>query len=102
VSQAGASATAGPARGWRPAQGRATATLLLRHGQTALSVERRFAGRGDPPLTGEGLRQAAAAAGRLAARGGIDQIVTRRCSGRGRPPRRWPGPPARRCRPTTA
>jgi ribonuclease H / adenosylcobalamin/alpha-ribazole phosphatase len=76
VSQAGASATAGPARGWRPAQGRATATLLLRHGQTALSVERRFAGRGDPPLTGEGLRQAAAAAGRLAARGGIDQIVT--------------------------
>jgi probable phosphoglycerate mutase len=50
--------------------------LLLRHGETALSTERRFAGRGDIPLTEEGLRQAAAAAKRLAARGGIDVIVT--------------------------
>ncbi len=63
-------------RGWGPAQGRATTTLLLRHGETALSTERRFAGRGDIPLTGAGLEQAAAAAARLAARGGIDVIVT--------------------------
>ncbi len=55
---------------------RATTTLLLRHGETPLSTERRFAGRGDIPLTEEGLRQAAAAAGRLAAHGGIDVIVT--------------------------
>ena len=50
--------------------------MLLRHGETALSAERRFAGRGDIPLTEEGLRQAAAAAEWLAARGGIDVIVT--------------------------
>jgi probable phosphoglycerate mutase len=50
--------------------------VLLRHGETALSVERRFAGRGDIPLTETGLAQAAAAATWLAARGGIDVIVT--------------------------
>ena len=65
----------GPA-GWGPARGRGTTTLLLRHGQTALSAEKRFAGRGDMPLTEAGLRQAAAVAARLAARGGIDEIVT--------------------------
>jgi ribonuclease H / adenosylcobalamin/alpha-ribazole phosphatase len=65
-----------PARGWGPPQGRATTTLLLRHGETALSAERRFAGRGDIPLTSAGFAQAAAVAGRLAARGGIDAIVT--------------------------
>jgi len=65
-----------PAVGWGLAHGRATTTLLLRHGQTALSTERRFAGRGDIPLTEAGERQAADAAARLAARGGIDVIVT--------------------------
>jgi broad specificity phosphatase PhoE len=63
------------ARGWGP-QGQATTTILLRHGQTALSVERRFAGRGDAPLTEVGLQQAAAAAARLQARGGIDLVVS--------------------------
>jgi broad specificity phosphatase PhoE len=76
VAERDGPATAGPARGWGTAQGRATTTLLLRHGATPLSAERRFAGRGDIPLTEEGLRQAAAAADRLAARGGIDLIVT--------------------------
>jgi broad specificity phosphatase PhoE/ribonuclease HI len=65
-----------PARGWGTARGKATTTLLLRHGQTPLSAERRFAGRGDIPLTETGRRQAAAAAARLAARGGIDVIVS--------------------------
>ena len=65
-----------PTSGWGPARGQATTTLLLRHGQTELSAERRFAGRGDIPLTEDGLRQAAAVAGRLAERGGIDVIVT--------------------------
>jgi probable phosphoglycerate mutase len=50
--------------------------VLLRHGQTPLSAERRFAGRGDIPLTETGELQAKAAAQRLAARGGIDRIVT--------------------------
>ncbi len=66
----------GPAAGWSPRRGRPTSTALLRHGETALSAERRFAGRGDIPLTKAGLAQADAAAARLAARGGIDVIVT--------------------------
>ncbi len=65
-----------PASGWRRAHGQPTTTLLLRHGQTALSAERRFAGRGDIPLTDLGLEQAAAAAARLAQRGDIDRILT--------------------------
>jgi ribonuclease H / adenosylcobalamin/alpha-ribazole phosphatase len=55
---------------------RATTTLLLRHGQTPLSADRRFAGRGDTPLTELGREQAAAAAARLAARGAIDAVVS--------------------------
>jgi broad specificity phosphatase PhoE len=48
--------------GWLQTLGPATTTVLLRHGETPLSGERRFAGRGDIPLTGTGLKQAAAAA----------------------------------------
>jgi ribonuclease H / adenosylcobalamin/alpha-ribazole phosphatase len=62
--------------GWRPPQGRPTTTLLLRHGQTPLSAERRFAGRGDIPLTDVGVDQAAAAAEALAERGAIDLVLT--------------------------
>jgi len=62
--------------GWSRGRGHATTTLLLRHGQTPLSVERRFAGRGDFPLTDTGRQQAAAASARLAGRGGIDAIVS--------------------------
>jgi ribonuclease H / adenosylcobalamin/alpha-ribazole phosphatase len=60
---------------WRPAQGEATATLLLRHGQTPMSVQKRYAGRSDAPLTDVGLQQAAAAAKHLAS-AGLDVIVT--------------------------
>jgi probable phosphoglycerate mutase len=59
---------------WIPAQGKPTVTLLLRHGQTPMSVEKRYAGRSDVPLTETGLTQAAAAAKRLAS-AGIDAIV---------------------------
>jgi broad specificity phosphatase PhoE len=52
-----------------------TTTLLLRHGQTELSTERRFAGRGDIPLTKEGIRQAGLAARRLAG-AGVDVVIT--------------------------
>lgn len=54
----------------------ATTTLLVRHGQTPLSAGRRFAGRGDIPLTELGREQASAAAARLATRSGIDMVVT--------------------------
>ena len=64
------------ATGWRPPEGRPTTTLLLRHGQTPLSAERRFAGRGDIPLTDLGLQQAASAAAGIAERGRIDLVLT--------------------------
>jgi ribonuclease H / adenosylcobalamin/alpha-ribazole phosphatase len=73
VNPAGA---ARPGPGWAAARGEPVGTVLLRHGETPMSPERRFAGRGDIPLTETGLRQAEAAARRLAARGGIDAIVT--------------------------
>jgi ribonuclease H / adenosylcobalamin/alpha-ribazole phosphatase len=60
---------------WISAQGEPTTTLLLRHGQTPMSVQKRYSGRTDPPLTDTGIRQAAAAAKRLAS-AGLDAIVT--------------------------
>ncbi|GAA3218108.1 bifunctional RNase H/acid phosphatase [Actinocorallia longicatena] len=51
--------------GWAPPTTEPTRTLLLRHGQTPLSVERRFAGIGDIPLTDFGVAQAKAAAAHL-------------------------------------
>jgi ribonuclease H / adenosylcobalamin/alpha-ribazole phosphatase len=71
-----AASAAAPATGWGAAQGQPTVTLLLRHGQTPLSTERRFAGLGDIELTETGVRQAKLAGERLAARGGLDVIVT--------------------------
>lgn len=63
---AGAAPEPGASRpGWRPPAGPPTSTLLLRHGQTPLSIERRFSGIGDPELTPVGEAQAAAAAQRL-------------------------------------
>jgi ribonuclease H / adenosylcobalamin/alpha-ribazole phosphatase len=60
---------------WRAPGQKPVTTVLLRHGETPLSIERRFAGTVDVPLTETGLRQARAAAARLAGRG-IDAIVT--------------------------
>ncbi|MEU0520654.1 histidine phosphatase family protein [Streptosporangium sp. NPDC006007] len=51
--------------GWRAPTTVATSLLLLRHGETPLSVERRFSGLGDPELTPNGIAQAEAAAARL-------------------------------------
>jgi ribonuclease H / adenosylcobalamin/alpha-ribazole phosphatase len=60
---------------WRPAEGEPTVTILLRHGQTPMSVQKRYAGRSDAPLTDVGVQQAAAAAKRLTS-AGLDVIVT--------------------------
>jgi len=72
---AGAANAANAAGNWVPAAGQATVTLLLRHGQTPMSVDKRFAGQTDIPLTPFGAEQAAAAAKRLAG-GPADVIVT--------------------------
>ena len=60
---------------WVPARSEPTVTVLLRHGQTPMSVQKRYAGVSDVPLTEAGVRQAAAAAKRLAS-AGISVIVT--------------------------
>ena len=59
---------------WTAARGEPAVTLLLRHGQTPMSVQKRYAGRSDVPLTDAGVAQAAAAAKRLAP-AGIAAIV---------------------------
>ena len=62
--------------GWTGARGTATRLLLLRHGQTELSVQRRYSGRGNPTLTELGRQQAAAAARYLAHRGGVAAVIS--------------------------
>ncbi len=57
--------------GWQDAPSPPTTTLLLRHGQTVLSIEKRFSGVGDQELTEVGRAQAAAAAVRLASSGAV-------------------------------
>lgn len=69
-------APAPTAPGWTGATGTATRLLLLRHGQTELSVHRRYSGRGNPPLTDTGRQQADAAARYLAQLGGIAAVVS--------------------------
>jgi ribonuclease H / adenosylcobalamin/alpha-ribazole phosphatase len=64
-----------PGTFWGPARGEPTVTVLLRHGQTPMSVQQRYAGRSDVPLTDVGVQQAVAAAKRLAP-AGIGVIVT--------------------------
>ncbi|SEG12751.1 probable phosphoglycerate mutase [Thermomonospora echinospora] len=66
-------APTGPA--WATATTAPTTTLLLRHGQTPLSVDKRFAGVGDVPLTDVGREQARAAARALKGHG-LDAVVT--------------------------
>lgn len=53
----------------------ATRFLLVRHGQTELSIDLRYSGRGDVPLTALGRRQATAVAARLASLTGADAPI---------------------------
>jgi broad specificity phosphatase PhoE/ribonuclease HI len=77
-----ADATASPrqkapdsAYGWTAPSGARTVAMLLRHGETPRSVEKRFSGREDIALTANGEAQAAAVARRLAG-SGIEVIVS--------------------------
>ncbi|WP_241777651.1 histidine phosphatase family protein, partial [Streptomyces sp. CT34] len=78
-------APAAPPAGWGPPDLGVPATfVLLRHGETALTPEKRFSGSGgtDPELSAAGRRQAEATAAALAARGTIQAVVSsplRRC-----------------------
>jgi broad specificity phosphatase PhoE/ribonuclease HI len=63
-----------PAPSWAPpAMDNATRIILVRHGETALTQQGRYSGRGVPELTDEGQAQAMAAAGRVA---GLSRDVT--------------------------
>ncbi len=73
-----------PSVGWGPDVGPPSTFVLLRHGETPLTPEKRFSGSGgtDPALSAAGRRQAEATAAGLAARGTIQAIVSsplRRC-----------------------
>jgi ribonuclease H / adenosylcobalamin/alpha-ribazole phosphatase len=61
----------------------ATRLLLVRHGETELTEQRRYSGRGDVPLSARGLAQAQAIAARVAALApSVSAVVTsplRRC-----------------------
>ncbi|MFF5272646.1 bifunctional RNase H/acid phosphatase [Streptomyces sp. NPDC000133] len=83
-------AAATPQVGWGAADLGAPATfVLLRHGETALTPEKRFSGSGgsDPELSAAGRHQAERVAESLAARGTIQEIISS---------------PLRRCRETAA
>ncbi|RFD25562.1 bifunctional RNase H/acid phosphatase [Mycobacterium uberis] len=62
--------------GWTTAHGMPTRLLLLRHGQTELSVQCRYSGRGNLALNGLGRRQAQAAARYFAQCGGIAAVIS--------------------------
>ncbi|MFB7634172.1 bifunctional RNase H/acid phosphatase [Streptomyces sp. NPDC056149] len=78
-------APAAPPAGWAaPDLGVPATLVLLRHGETALTPQKRFSGSGgtDPELSAAGRRQAEATAAALAARGTVQAVVSsplRRC-----------------------
>ncbi|MFE6069914.1 bifunctional RNase H/acid phosphatase [Streptomyces sp. NPDC056525] len=80
VAQPASAAPAAPGQGWSagPDMSAPATFVLLRHGETALTPEKRFSGSGgtDPELSAAGLRQAEAVAEALAARGTIQEIVS--------------------------
>ncbi|MFD9539305.1 bifunctional RNase H/acid phosphatase [Streptomyces sp. NPDC060022] len=80
-----------PQVGWgsSPDLGAPATFILLRHGETALTPEKRFSGSGggDPELSATGRHQAACAAEAFEARGTVQEIVSS---------------PLRRCRETAA
>ncbi|MFD7670929.1 bifunctional RNase H/acid phosphatase [Streptomyces anulatus] len=80
-----------PQTGWgsAPDLGAPATLVLLRHGETALTPEKRFSGSGgtDPELSATGRGQAERAAGHFAALGTVHEIVSS---------------PLRRCRETAA
>lgn len=81
---ADAPAVAAGSHGWGPDMGAPATFVLLRHGETALTPQKRFSGSGgsDPELSPAGLRQAAAVAEALAVRGTIQNVISsplRRC-----------------------
>jgi probable phosphoglycerate mutase len=63
---------------WEPptdsATSRATRLILVRHGETTLTAERRYSGRGDVPLSEQGVAQASAAGRRVSTLVGPEKV----------------------------
>ncbi|MGW0145212.1 bifunctional RNase H/acid phosphatase [Streptomyces sp. NPDC003333] len=73
-----AGTTAAPSSGWAPADMGAPATfVLLRHGETPLTPQKRFSGSGgtDPALSAAGREQAERVGAALARRGTVQAVV---------------------------
>lgn len=91
ASRPAAASPSAPRVGWAaaPDLGTPATFVLLRHGETALTPEKRFSGSGgsDPELSAAGRHQAECIARSLAARGTVEEIVSS---------------PLRRCRETAA
>lgn len=66
----------GSGPGWTGATTTPTRLVLARHGQTLLSVDRRYSGQGDPALTDLGLTQTDRTAARLAAIPDLSAVYT--------------------------
>jgi probable phosphoglycerate mutase len=64
------------ASSWEPPSGSPTRLILVRHGETALTAEGRYSGRGDIPLSPRGEDQARAAGVRVAALGPVHAVVS--------------------------
>ena len=58
-----------------PTTSSATRLVLVRHGETEHTAQRRYSGRGDVPLSARGLVQAEAAAARVAVVAGQAAVV---------------------------
>jgi probable phosphoglycerate mutase len=73
-----APAATGAGSGWAADMGTPTTFVLLRHGETALTPEKRFSGSGgsDPDLSEKGRLQAQNTAAALAARGTVQAVVS--------------------------
>ncbi len=69
----------GPQVSWAPPSDTSAATrlILVRHGETALTAQRRYSGRGEIPLSASGREQAGAAAARVAEMAPtVDTVIT--------------------------
>jgi probable phosphoglycerate mutase len=66
-----------PLVGWSKSRGSPTRLVLLRHGSTAFTLEKRFSGGGtDPGLAEHGRREAERAATAIAKRWQVDTVIT--------------------------
>jgi probable phosphoglycerate mutase len=65
-----------PVQSWEPRTDAPTRLILVRHGETAFTAERRYSGRGDVPLSPAGEEQAQATAARVVELGPLAAVLT--------------------------